>query len=57
MEIKAVIVDEMPSNCGNCKFLYVGHSKGFYGCNLNIKQVDIQVRPDWCPLELESEDK
>jgi hypothetical protein len=68
MNIIRVIVDEVPVNCGSCHWI---HSEYYSACLLSLerpglseygdlgvmhyKGVDRLFRPNWCPLELESE--
>ena len=44
---------EMPKNCNSCPFLFFAKN-----CALVMKQVELNSRPDWCPLiEVEPEPK
>ena len=36
---------EMPKNCNSCPFLFYAKN-----CALTIRQVELNSRPDWCPL-------
>jgi hypothetical protein len=53
MEVLRVIVDELPEDCKECKFLCqrVKGRSCFWECDAVDKWVDdIDTRPDWCPL-------
>ena len=56
MNVKRIVVDELPSTCRMCKFQSVRPVKNglrMY-CSLKDKMVhNLRVRPDWCPLQLE----
>lgn len=36
---------DMPKTCNDCPFLFYAKN-----CALRIKQVDLNSKPDWCPL-------
>lgn len=36
---------KMPKNCNGCPFLFYAKN-----CALTIRQVELNSRPDWCPL-------
>lgn len=42
---------EMPKNCGDCPFVFYAKN-----CALTIKQIELNSKPDWCPL-IEDKDK
>jgi hypothetical protein len=47
MEIKAVVVDELPECCSDCTF------EGLEFCQLMFERLDCtryDTRPNWCPL-------
>jgi hypothetical protein len=56
MNVKKIIVDELPSTCRMCKFQSVRPVKNglrMY-CSLKDKMVhNLRVRPDWCPLVID----
>lgn len=39
---KAILVIDMPKNCGNCPILEY--------CHNNDGKCDLNIRQDWCPL-------
>ena len=43
---------EMPKNCNSCPFLFYAKN-----CALIIRQVELNSRPDWCPLIEINEDE
>lgn len=43
---------EMPKNCNGCPFLFYAKN-----CALTIRQVELNSRPDWCPLIEINEDE
>ncbi len=67
MNVKKVIVDEIPKTCGSCDlFLTEVELPGAWGIDLCVFSPDLKYnydkdikkgkRPNWCPLELESEE-
>ena len=36
---------EMPKTCGDCPFVFYAKN-----CALRIKVVELNKKPDWCPL-------
>jgi hypothetical protein len=66
MKVIKVVVDELPSGCGDCMFVNIyTPDKGtdwegceIYFCNITGEEVIYDARPDYgCPLVLESENK
>ena len=56
MKVIKVIVDAMPENCVNCPYLEVVTVQIGEKCSFNWQKIDDSlVRPDWCPLMLESD--
>ena len=55
--VKAIIKGELPKNCRDCwrKNCY---AMNYHTCGImaNREIEDISRRPDWCPLEIESEE-
>ena len=41
---------EMPKTCGDCPFVFYAKN-----CALRIKVVELNKKPDWCPLIEESD--
>ena len=41
---------DMPENCGECLFGFIGVCSKLTECQLEDEWVDEESRPDWCPL-------
>jgi hypothetical protein len=53
--VKAILVLEMPSSCGECSICASWQESAFstreYWCpSMDNKDVEPNTRPDWCPL-------
>ncbi len=62
MQIKKIIVDEIPKNCGECVFCDtmtdIGIEETYTGCKLNWTKVDEEDEPhDFCKDFWEGENK
>lgn len=62
MNVKRIVVDELPESCRKCFFLAIHKEMDCadYWCDLKIKVLDAKFvtgdykeRPSWCPLEVE----
>ena len=54
--MKAILVVEMPSNCGECSICASWQESAFstreYWCpSMDNKDVEPNKKPDWCPLK------
>jgi len=60
MDIKRIVVDELPSQCLRCKYFRIAYTTlpDMDFCNVMNKYMDsedIYTRPSWCPLQVEDE--
>ena len=60
MDIKRIVVDELPSQCLRCKYFRIAYTTlpDMDFCNVMNKYMDsedIYTRPSWCPLQVEEE--
>ena len=60
MEVKRIVVDELPSQCLRCKYFRIAYTTlpDMDFCNVMNKYMDsedIYTRPSWCPLQVEDE--
>jgi hypothetical protein len=57
MKVKCVIVDKLPENWNDCILSEYEYFDGLpMLCRATLIRIpDITTRPEWCPLELESE--
>ena len=60
MDIKRIVVDELPSQCLRCKYFRIAYTTlpDMDFCNVMNKYMDsedIHTRPSWCPLQVEDE--
>ncbi len=58
MNVKRIVVDELPSQCLRCKYFRVAYTtlQDMDFCNVADRYIDsddIHTRPDWCPLVVE----
>ena len=55
MKVIKVIVDKVPENCCMCSLMGNDSSLGYCLVGEELESDYVVTRPDWCPLELESE--
>lgn len=60
MNIKRIVVDELPEGCIDCLFwnnatVNPDYQDDHYICDITLMKIDLNTRPDWCPLVKESE--
>lgn len=54
MNVKRIVVDELPNMCIDCKLSFYSRDNGVYICFATKNKIaNSQVIPEWCPLELE----
>ena len=55
MEVKRIVVDELPECCRKCDLMLYSMSQEKYYCYVNKKIIYPTLRPSWCPLQVEDE--
>ena len=55
MDIKRIVVDEIPECCRKCDLMLYSMSQEKYYCYVNKKTIYPSLRPSWCPLQVEDE--
>jgi len=54
MNVKKIVVDELPNMCIDCKLSFYSRDNEVYICFATKNRIaNSQVIPDWCPLEVE----
>jgi len=54
MNVKKIVVDELPNMCIDCKLSFYSRVNEVYICFATKNRIaNSKVIPDWCPLEVE----